>query len=359
MPLLLPFVMVALAFGAVGAVVASRTPGNPIGWLFLGLCAVEGAYELASSYAAYSVGVDALPADVWAAWFVDWSSVVPPALIGLCFLLFPDGRLLSSEWRVAAWVCALAILVLVPSSALSPGPLTDFPSLRNPAGIEALGFLRVTTDLAIGTVLVVGAVAVVARFRRSRGVERQQLKWFAWAAGVLAAFLLVAAAAEAVIGAAENPTVDAVGGLVFAVVLSALPVSAGIAILRHRLYDIDIVINRTLVYGALTILLAASYLGSVLAFRVLLDPVAGGSDLAVAGSTLAVAALFRPLREHVQAVVDRRFYRSRYDAAQTLDAFSGRLRDELDLESLATDLRRVIDETMRPAHVSLWLRISP
>jgi len=350
------FFSVSLVFGLVGAVVSSRMPTNPIGWLFLGLALIESAYEFAYGYTHYSLGVAELPGTIWTAWFAAWSSTASPALIGLAFLLFPNGRLLSRRWRPVGWLCVLAALTVMLMAALTPGAIYEFPSLLNPLGVERAAFLRDVSPAPLFVAILICAVsAVVVRFRRSHGVERQQLKWFAWAAGLVVGFLPVGPLWEAAAGG-SNEGVEYAAGFVFAVILCGLPVSAGIAILRYRLYDIDVVIKRTLVYGALTAVLLATYLGSVLVFRLALDPLMGDSDLAVAASTLGVAALFRPLRGRIQAVVDRRFYRRRYDAARTLDGFAGRLREELDLEALVVDLRRAVHETMQPSHVSLWLR---
>jgi len=352
----LSFAIVMVAFGLVGALVASRVPANPVGWLFLALAVIEGGYELADGYTRYSLTVSELPGTPYAAWFANWSSPVSPALIGLAFLLFPDGRLLSRRWRPVAWLCVVAIVPVVAPYALMPGPIAEHPSLTNPLGVPGAGFLRDVADGPfIGVILLSAAVASIVRFRRSRGVERQQLKWFVFAAALIPAFLVAGTILSVAFGD-DSTGGEAVVGVVFAVILAGLPISAGIAMLRYRLYDIDLVINRTLVYGTLTATLVATYLGSVIVIRLFLDPVTGDSELAVAASTLAVAALFRPLRARIQSIVDQRFYRARYDAARTLEAFAGRLRDEVDLAALGSDLRSVADQTLRPAHVSLWLR---
>jgi hypothetical protein len=354
----LSFVVVLFVFGLVGAVVAARLPANPFGWLFLALAMIEGCYELSYGWTHYSLAVEPLPATVWTGWFANWSSPLSPALIGLAFLLFPDGRLLSPRWRPAAWLCGLAILPVVGRYALTPGPITEFPSLDNPVGWSAAEPLdEMWTDAWFVLIFVVTTASVVVRLRRARGVERQQLKWFAWSAGLMLTYLVVGGLASGIAGV--DAEADYLMGFVFAVVLCGLPVSAGLAILRYRLYDIDLVINRTLVYGALTAGLVATYLVSVLVSRLLLAPLTGETDLAVAASTLVAAAMFRPLRSRIQAEVDRRFYRSRYDAARTLESFSGRLRDELDLDALGVDLRHVVRRTLQPAHVSLWMRGSP
>jgi hypothetical protein len=217
------------------------------------------------------------------------------------------------------------------------------------AGAGALGDIP-PEPFMYALIIIAGAAALVVRFRRSHGVERQQVKWFAYAASLVAAFLLVGAVVG--IFAGDGGVVP---GFVFAACLCAVPVATGVAILRHRLYDLDVVVNRTLVYGALTVTLGATYLALVL----LVGLAVGHSGLAVAVSTLAVAGLFGPARARIQAVVDRRFYRRRYDAALTLAAFSARLRDELDLAALADELRGVVGETVQPAHVSLWLRSTP
>jgi hypothetical protein len=346
------YCVVVLAFGVVGAVVAARV-GNAIGWLFLVMLAVQGAYQLGFALTHYSLAVNRLPWEPFTAWMSEQSPATP-VLIGFAFLLFPDGRLPSRRWRPAAVAVVLAGAAMVARYALAPGPFTQFPGITNPLGVETMPWLRqVPTDHLPAAVLVPGVVALVVRFRRSRGPERLQLKWFAWAGGLVVAVNGVVLAIDAVVPAPVD--LDAVGGAVFALVLCTVPAAIGIAISRYRLYDVDLVINRTLVYLALTAVLGASYVGGVLVLQQVLSPLTETSDLAVAGSTLAVAALFRPVRGRVQTVVDRRFYRRRYDATRTLEAFGGRLR-ELDLDTLGADLQGVVRETVEPTAVRLWLR---
>ncbi len=352
------FVAVMAVFGLVGAVVAQHSPANPIGWLFLASALAEGWYELAIGYTHYSLGANALPGTGWSAWLSTWQSALSPMLLSLAILFFPDGLLPSRHWRPAFWFCVIGTLPVLVISTLAPGPIADFAMLTNPAGVEPLRPLRGTpVDVAVPAYLLLSAASVVVRFRRSHGIERQQVKWFAWSGAMIGVLIFTAGIVETLIGGAEGgETVRAIGGILFAVAVSGLPITAGIAILRHRLYDIDRLINRTLVYGALTALLVATYLGAVLVFRIALHPLVGGSDLAVAASTLAVAALFRPMRARLQTFVDRRFFRARYDGERTLQDFSSRLRAEISLTTAGKDLRTVVGETMQPTHVSLWLR---
>jgi len=344
---------VLLTFPVVGALVASRQPDNAIGWLFCAAGTLFGAASLAQGYAEVALP-DGRPGAVWAAWLSGWLYLAPVfGLPSLLFLLFPDGRPLRPRWRAAVWVAAAAVVLQSVGTAMRPGELLDAPvqGIENPLGVagaelpEGLGWALGLHSLLLAT------TSLTLRFRRARGVERVQMTWFVSAAVVFAVSIM----GEAAIWAVEGDVPEVVQLLVLAA-YATIPLASGIAILRHRLYDIDVVIKRTLVYGSLTALLLATYLGLVLVLRLVLSPVTGESDLAVAGSTLAVAALFRPLRARVQAVVDRRFYRRRYDAARTLDDFSTRLRDELDLETLGNDLRRAVRETLAPTSVSLWLR---
>ena len=359
LPLTAAFLVGTLAFSVVGAIIAQHQPRNPVGWLFVALAVVEGWSGLAFGWASYSLEVAALPAATYAAWFATWASVLAPGFIAFCFLLFPDGRLLSPRWRVAAWASLGLFAVVVARFALVPGPLSDFPALRNPFGVDALASLTaLPEDLLFSPLLACAAAALVVRLRRSRGVERQQVKWFAYSAAMIPAFLIAGGTISALTGAADDSAMGHAFAFLFALILAGLPISAGVAILRYRLYDIDRIISRTLVYGVLTAALVATYLVSVLLLGIVLEPLAGGSDLAVAASTLTVAALFRPVRARIQDVVDRRFYRSRYDAARTVEAFAGRLRQEVDLDAVSTDLRLVVLDTVQPAHVSLWLRES-
>jgi hypothetical protein len=352
-----PLAVAVLA--GVGAMLAARRPVNPIGWLLLGIAVIIGLAELATVLADRSASETepGLGARLLV-WFDNWALQLWLGVIGIAVpLLFPDGRLPSRRWRRLAWPAAAVVVVAVLGVAFGSPRLDVGPeaTVANPLALGgAVGaVLREAGGVASGGLveaMMLGALASVAvRLRRSTGVERQQLKWFAYAIGLLLWGLLTAVAANL---AGVDPLAIA-GWAVFLVsVAVGLPVAIAVAILRYRLYDIDVVINRTLVYGGLSATLGGAYLGLVL----LAGLTIGESDLATALSTLAVAALFGPARGRIQAAVDRRFYRRRYDAERTLEAFGGRLRDELDLETLGDDLRGVVTETVQPAHVSLWLR---
>jgi hypothetical protein len=335
-------VPIAVSFVAVGALLSLRRPRNPIGWLFLGFGLVASLNYPAEQYAlreprpAHVDVVASIAAHFWHPFF---------GLFIFAFLLFPDGHLVSPRWRWVAWAAGVTYVLLGLTSPLDTGYVgPDYP------GAEALftGTLSDADTVAHGILLSfnllllpVAGASLVVRLRRSTGRRHEQVRLFAYTvAAVMVAFPVLLLA-----------TGNAYGVLL----LPLIPVSAGYAILRHRLFDIDVVINRALVYGALTATLGAVYLGLVL----LLGLTIGRSNLAIAVSTLAVAALFRPARGRIQASVDRRFYRHRYDAARTLEAFGTRLRDELDLDALGGDLRGVIHETLQPEHVSLWLRRVP
>ena len=340
-----------LAFTGVGALVASRQPGNAMGWLLLGVGAATGLGFLAGSYADYWVagGWGSQALGETAAWYGNLSWI--PFIVVPCTfvpLLFPDGHLVSRWWRWVAWCAGLGIVGLFVTTGVYPGPIDDFPQIENPYGVDG-ALIKPLTGLAFLVVLVgiVGSCAsLVVRFRRAEGERRQQVKWLALAGTVAGVVVPLATIG----GELWGQTVTNVASMLSVV---GLPLAVGVAILRHRLYDIDLVIRRTLVYGALTATLGGAYLGLVVLAGL---AVGRSSDLAIAASTLAVAALFRPARRRIQGLVDRRFYRRRYDATQTLEAFGARLRDELDLEALGDDLRGVVRETVQPAHVSVWLR---
>jgi hypothetical protein len=342
-----------IVFAAVGAVIASRQPRNAIGWIFCGVAVLGGVSALANAYAGYWLGGagGSRRLGETAAWVEDngWALGVLPAVTFL-LLLFPDGRLLSRRWRPIAWCAAAGIAGVFVGNSLHSGNLEDFPKVANPYGVDspAIDALTGMGYLVLLVGLVGSVTSLILRFRRTGREQREQIKWLMWAGALAVAILVVGVAGYDLWGAGVANTAILLGVL-------GLPVATGMAILRHRLYDIDVVINRTLVYGALTATLALAYLGSVLLLQLLLRPLTHQSNLAIAASTLAVAALFRPARTRIQAVVDRRFYRRKYDAALTLEAFSARLRDEIDLSSLSSELRAVVTETMQPAHVSLWL----
>jgi hypothetical protein len=365
------FFLAVLGFAFVGALVAARQAGNPIGWLLLatGITLALGALVDANLL------LDDAPARALSAWLSDWTWYVWLVLAGIFLpLLFPTGRPLSARWRRVLWLGVAALVLSVVGSAFDPGRLdVDSPvPVDNPFGIggPAAGVWPVLSragDVLAGIAFALSAASLVVRFRRARGVERQQLKWFAYV-GLLAATGLAVAMAQVLFGTqpgedTEGGWLEVVGAVGWFTALGAIvlgiPIATGMAILRHRLYDIDVVINRTLVYGALTATLLLSYLGLVLLLQLALGPLTEDNGLAIAGSTLGVAALFRPLRGRIQELVDRRFYRRKYDAARTLESFGVRLRDEVDLDALGDELRAVVADTMQPAHVSLWLREAP
>jgi hypothetical protein len=351
---LVPFVGVLAVFfaaSAVGGLVASRQPRNPIGWIFCGFSVFTGVSVLASCYTEIAPGGARHGAGQAAAWFSNWSWVSFFTLAIFVLLLFPDGRLPSRRWRAVAWCGAVGTAAFAAAVALRPGELDEYPGVDNPLGLDAApaGALETVGLLLTFVALVAAAASIVARYRRSGGVARQQIKWLA-AAAVAAAAGVVGGIAIAWLGW------DNVGYTVVMLGMLGIPVAIGVAMLRYRLYDVDRVISRTLTYGLLTAALGAAYAGLVLAGQAVFSSFAGGSNLAIAVSTLVVAALFLPVRSRLQRFVDRRFYRRRYDAQKTLESFGGRLREQVDLETLGRDVRGVVAETMEPAHVSLWLR---
>ena len=354
-----------LAFTAVGTVVVLRQPANRIGWVCLGIGLFLSLGNGAGPYGSYGrlTGSAPLPGADFFTWLNDWTWLPAIGSVGtFLLLLFPNGRLLSPRWRVVAWASAAVIVIATLSEAFHPGTLPSAPGVDNPYSIDAAahvpGRLPGGANVLLAPCFFAAAASLVLRFRRARGRERLQVKWCASAAALMALLFAVAVTANLVAGLLDagrplglRVVEDAVSTSVL-----GLPLAIGIAVLRHDLYEIDVVINRTLVYGALTASLAAVYLGLVLLFHLVLSPLTRESDLAVAVSTLAVAALARPARRRIQVLVDRRFYRRKYDAVRTLERFGARVRDEVELDSLSAELRAVVADTMQPAHVSLWLR---
>jgi hypothetical protein len=353
---LAPIAVLAAANTVVGALIAARRPEHPIGWLLLASGVLLSIGLFAGQYAYYALVTrpGSLPFGQAMLWLAGWPNSAGFGLVVFLLLLFPTGRLLSPGWRPVARFATAVYVANVVGYAFAPGPQT-FDALANPLGIEAfagaVAAVLQAVAVGLGLVSLVAAVAsLVLRLRRAKGVERLQLKWFCYAAALF----------PIVVGIAivfPHLGSDRVDGLIVTLPLLALPVSIGIAVLRYRLYDIDRLINRTLVYALLTATLALTYAAVVLVLRQLFGRVGERTpSWAVAGATLAVAALFQPARHRIQQVVDRRFNRRRYDAPRTVEAFSVRLRDQVDLDTLSTELLRVVDRTMQPSTMSLWLR---
>jgi hypothetical protein len=349
-----------LAFPVVGALIVRRRPTNAIGWLFCGLGVLWSTYVFADAWAVNSLYAhqETFPAGRWIAWFANGKgSIGVFATASLTPLLFPDGRLPSRRWRPVLWLALLGLAGQLLVSALDPKTLLDYPHVRNPVGLDraatAVRALDVVSTVAALAAIVAGCAAALLRFRRAKGSERQQLEWFVWAA----ALIVVAFALALVLDAFSVPSV--IGGIVLVGAILALPIATGIAILRYRLFDIDKLINRTLVYGLASSALAVLYVLAVVVLQPLVQRLTRGSDIVVAGTTLLVAALFRPVRLRTQRLVEQRFYRRPYDAQRVVDVFSYRLREEIDLDTVSAELLAVVHATLQPEHVSLWLASAP
>jgi hypothetical protein len=349
------------AYAVLGLVIATRRPRHPIGWLLMGLGVVGSIQLVAGQYATLADAAD-LPGRRYGVWAASLAQASVVSLIMLLLLLFPTGRVPSPRWRPVAWSLVAALGLVLSTQALMPRALSDAPGEANPLGVPALEPILGPLGAVAGALLIFGVVgalaSLVVRLRRARGRERQQLKWFVYVAllGILSISplgLLLSSLLPSDHGGILDTLLNP-----WLLAPTALMVTVAAAIVRHQLYDIDRVINRTLVYGLLTVLLGAIYTAGVFGLGRLLNPVTGESALAVAAATLAVAALFQPARRRIQAVVDRRFNRRRYDAAKTIQAFSTRLRDQLDLDTLSTELLAIVDQTTEPTLVSLWLRPS-
>ena len=348
--------LIPAPFSLVGLVIAVRRPHNMIGWIFLAIGLSSILNVFGGLYGEYSLVVrpGRLPGGMWLALLTSqtWALMLFP-LVTFLPMMFPYGRLPSRGWRVVAWLTSGAIVAVMLGNMLLPDALDALDNVAPVANPLAFGSPAVLeTVLLVSFVVLLGSMlasvtSLILRFRRARGAERQQLKWFAYAAVLLASSIVAG-----IVGGERLALV------LYSVAIPFFPVAVGVAILRHRLYDIDVLVNRALVYGALSALLAGVYFGGVVLLQGLARELTGQeeSSLAVVVSTLSIAALFQPLRRWVQLSIDRRFYRRKYDAARTLQAFGVRLRDEVDLQELTGDLLGVVEETLQPAHLSLWLR---
>ena len=349
--------VLALAFSVVGAIIASRQPRNAIGWIFCGVGVTIGFSSFAGDYAKFWLASGFGRGDLLgetAAWFASWSWTLLVYLpTSFLLLLFPDGRLPSPRWRPVAWCAVLGLIGFLAGYTLNPGPLEDFPQITNPYGVDSpiLEALAVAGAILASASMVACAISLIVRMRRAGRAQRQQIKWLAYGGALAVGAVFV--------GGVISVWIGEVGYALTSIGLLGVPIFTGVAITRYRLYEIDIVINRTLVYGALTAALVAVYFGGVATLQALLRAFTGQEQqpqLAIVVSTLAIAALFDPLRGRIQSFIDRRFYRSKYDARKTLEACSVKLRDETDLEALSDELAGVVRETMQPAHVPIWLR---
>ena len=344
-------VIFAVTFTWVGAALTWRRSNNAVGWLLLAFGAIAATQAALAEYSLFGVvgRSEPLAGAVFSAWVVSWIWVFDVTLVVVfLLLLFPDGRFLSPRWRAVAWLGGLSALATAAAAAFNAGPLNNAPYVENPFPLfDDPGFTRLYLFMIGIAVAAAGAAAsLFVRYRRSRGIERQQLKWLAFEAIVLAIAVIVGSFLQG----------QKLAQVFLIVVLGIFPLVIGVAVLRYRLYDIDAVINRAIVYGATSAAIGAAFFGGIVVLQAVLRPLTGGSEIAVAISTLASFALFQPLQRRMQVTVDRRFYRSRYDAARILDDFSVRLRDQVALDAVRADLLEAVRETVQPAHASVWLR---
>ena len=344
-------VIFAVTYAVVAYLIATRRPTIVIGWSLLVAAVAIAVDGFAHEYALHAAAGAVLPAVGLAIWIDAWAWAVNTGALLFAVFRFPDGRPLGPGWLWTERAALLLVGISLLTSAFVPGRIIS-SGLENPLGLTALAWIPPAFTNAPGipaTILAVSALAV--RFRRSRGLERQQLKWL-----VAAMVFVTGVAAVMVTLQSRVPDLAPVVQTLLALVTPLIPISIGVAILRYRLYEIDVIVRRTLVYGALSLALVVTYLVLVVAVQAGLRPFTAGSELAVAGSTLATLALVQPLRRRIQDLVDRRFYRSRYDAMRTVDAFVGRLRDRVDIDSVRKDLLGVVAEAVKPAHAGVWLR---
>jgi hypothetical protein len=353
--------VIAIGFSTVGAVITPRLPRqNPVGWLFCTIGLVGGVRLFVAEYAIVTLLAEpgslpsTLPGGEALAWISSWVWVLHVGLFVFLALLFPDGRPPSSRWRPLVWGIGVVIVAGTVSVTLWPETARGFDLINHPLGTEVATDVINPVETIVYVLGLIAAASLLVRLRGSKGIERQQVKWFTYAVAVLATSATLAYVVSESTGVVW---LDRISSVLVIVSVVGLPGAVGIAILRYHLYNIDLIINRTLVYGPLTAVLAGLYLGSILVLQLLFRALTGEeSQLVVVASTLVIAALFNPLRRRIQGLIDRSFYRRKYDAVKTLEAFSAKLRDETDLDALSDDLVGVVRETMQPVHVSLWLR---
>ena len=350
--------LAVICFSTVGAVIAPRTrPHNPMGWIFCVAGLLFALAHFSAEYAIYTLLVapeSPLPGGEAAAWLTSWLWIPQNGSVMLMVLLFPDGRLPSRGWRWFVWLSVPLGLMGALLCAFAPGPIIALGPIHNPLAVESLPSVYKTVERVVNALMLVAVISLFIRLRHAGEQERQQIKWPVYAIVLAIGGAVLTFPVSEAIGSAS---LKWIGFVPLVVGVIAIPISMGIAIMRYRLYEIDLLINRTLVYGSLTATLVVLYFGGiVLLQRGFVVFTGERSTLAVVVSTLAIAALFNPLRRRLQALVDRRFYRRKYDAAKTLSAFSARLRDETDLTTLSEDFVEVVRETMQPEHASLWLR---
>jgi hypothetical protein len=361
---LVGFSVALFTFALVGTLIASRHPRNSVGWILMGIgfsWALDSSLE---GYAVYGLKTHpgSLPAAAYANAFDDWLWVVSVGLMGTLLLqLFPDGRLLGPRWRPPAWVSGAAVVVTALSKMFSPGAMSDsaVPATANPLGVSALGGVLSLTEHALAVLILCipcSAAVLLVRYRRSHGVSRLQLKWLVSAAAAIVAFYVVVVTLSGA-PSGQVPLWLLVLQDASVYCFSLIPLAIGAAVLRYRLYDIDMIVRRTVVYAALVAVLAVVYVAAVSALGWIGRAVTGQSGpVAVTLSTLLVAVSFQPVHARIQSWVDQRFYRGRYDAQVAVATFSGRLRSEIDLESLSGELLHLVDETLQPSQSMLWLR---
>ncbi len=343
--------ILAVTFTWAGAALTWRRPKNAIGWLLLQVGVVAAMQAFLSEYSLVGVVGRTTPllGAVFAGWLVSWVWLNEMTVVGVfLLLLFPDGHFLSPRWRAVAWFGSISAVVGAFALAFDAGPLNNAPFANNPYPLfddpQITLFSRAMIGVAVAALL--AAVSLFARYHRARGVERQQLKWLAFQGVVLALAVSVGSFDQA----------DKWASVFLIAAIALVPVMVGIAVLRYRLYDVDVVINRVIVYGLTSAAIAITFFAGIVVLQAALRPITGGSELALAASTLLCFALFQPVRRNVQSTVDRRFYRARYDAGRTLDAFASRLSGEVDLDAVRADLVEVVQRSIQPAHVSVWLR---